>query len=152
MSWATTSDVLAITGTTVTDAEVTQAQYLVEMFADTNEDANNQIATKNLRLLKLAVAYQAAWIVQHPDVFSVIDVTSATQDGMSWTIGNPGSAVMAPLARMAIARLSWKRNRSVYIRPMGGRQNYIPQTLNTTNADLDDRRTDWHPLDDSYGY
>lgn len=150
MSWATTTDVLNMTGETVTEAEVTQAQYLVELFADVTEDSDSFIATKNLRLLKQAVAYQTAWMVQHPDVFSVIDVTSATQDGMSWLIGNPGSAVMAPLARMAIARLSWKRNRSIYIRPMGGRQNYIPNNLNTTNSDLDDRRTDWQPLDDSY--
>lgn len=149
MSWATTTDVLNMTGTTVTDAEVTQAQYLVEMFADVTEDSSDSgfVSSKNLRLLKLAVAYQAAWIVQHPDVFSVIDVTSATQDGMSWTIDNPGSAVMAPLARMAIARLSWKRNRSIYIRPMGGRRNYVPLTLNDEDVDLDENRTDWRPLD-----
>ncbi|MEU5197286.1 hypothetical protein AB0G86_25095 [Streptomyces scabiei] len=146
MSWATTTDVLAITGITVTDADITQAQYLVEMFAGTTEESDDFISDRNMRHLKLAVSYQTVWMLDHPDVFSAIDVTSATQDGLSWTISNPQQAVVAPLARMAIARLSWNRNRSVYIRPSSYRGDVIPQTLNTTNVDLDDRRTDWRPL------
>ncbi|MFJ4626176.1 hypothetical protein [Streptomyces sp. NPDC088847] len=140
-----------MTGTTVTEAQVSQAQYLVEMFAGTTEDSDTFIASRNLRHLKLAVAYQAAWMDTHPDLFSVIDVTSATQDGMSWVIGNIQSAVLAPLAKMAIARLSWMRNRNIYIRPMGGRASYEPQTLNTTSVELDERRDGWRPLDDLYG-
>lgn len=147
MSWATTSEVLAITRITVTEDDLTAAQFLIEMFADTTEDSNALIYPKNLRLLKMAVAYQAAWMTEHPDVYIAMDLTTATQDGMSWTVNNPQAAVLAPLAKMAINRLSWKRNRSVYIRPANARdRNYIPPTLNTTNADIDDYRTDWRPL------
>ena len=149
MAWATTSEVLAITRITVTDDDIAAAQFLIEMFADTTEESSNAglISTKNLRLLKLAVAYQAAWMTQHPDAYVTLDVRSVTTDGMSWTVDNPQSGVLAPLAKMAIARLSWKRNRSIYIRGLNGRSNYVPPTLNTTNADLDDMRTDWIPLD-----
>jgi hypothetical protein len=146
--------VLVITGLTVTQDQVTKAQYIIEMYADTTSEASDagHISSKNQRLLMLAVVYQTAWMVQHPDVFSVIDVTSATQDGMSWTIGNPTSAVLAPLAKAALARLSWKRNRNTYIRRRGGYgADRIPQTLNTTDVELDERRGDWKPLDGFYG-
>lgn len=149
MSWATTAEVLAITRITVTEDDLTAAQFLIEMFADTTEDSDALIYPKNLRLLKLAVAYQAAWMSEHPDVYVSMDLTSANQDGMSWTVNNPQAGVLAPLAKMAIARLSWRRNRSVYLRPGDTRtkKNYLPRTLNTTNAAADDYLTDWRPLD-----
>lgn len=151
MSWCTSIDVLNMTGIAVSQDNIDAAQFIIEMLADTTEDSGAFISSRNLRLLKLAVAYQSAWQTEHPDVFTTLDVRSVTTDGMSWTVDNPQAGVVAPLARMAISRLSWKRNRSIYIRPRGGRQNYVPQTLNTTDVNLDERRTDWRPLDDSYG-
>lgn len=116
MAWATAAETLTYTGITVTDAEVEQAQAMVEMFADVTEDANANMSSKNLRLLKMAVAYQAAWITEHPDVFTHVDVSTMLQDGLQFVSGHENAFVLAPMARRAIARLSWRRNRSIKVR------------------------------------
>lgn len=118
MAWATTAEVLTYTGITVTQAEVDQAQFIVELFSDTTEDASDQgfISSKNLRFLKMAVAYQAAWITEHPDLFTHVDVSTMLQDGLQYTQGHENAMLLAPFARRAINRLSWKRNRSIKVK------------------------------------
>ena len=115
MAWATTGEVLTYTGITVPEAELQQAQFMVEMFADVTEDA--VVSTKNLRFLKMATAYQAAWITEHPDLFTHVDVSTMLQDGLQFTRGHENATLLAPMARRAINRLSWRRNRSIKIRP-----------------------------------
>lgn len=132
MPWATTAETLAYTRITVTDEELDSAQAMVELFADVTEassDAGN-ISPKNLRLLKLAVAYQAAWMTSQPDLFTRSDVGLMTQDGISFTSPHANSGILAPMARRAIDRLSWRRNRNQRIRPM--------QPNNITTGTLED--------------
>jgi len=114
MAWATVGEVLTYTGIEVTTAEVEQAQFIVELFSDVTEEAT--ISTKNLRFLKMAVAYQAAWITEHPDLFTHVDVSTMLQDGLQFTRGHENATLLAPFARRAINRLSWKRNRSIKIK------------------------------------
>lgn len=143
MAWATTSDVTTYTGIVVTGAQVEQAQAIVELFADTTEEA--LISGKNLRLLKLAVSYQAAWITQHPDAFTNMDTTSISQDQVSATWLHANAAILAPLAKRALDRLSWKRNRALRIRRRG-EGTMIPRLLNATSAVADDNDPRWEPL------
>lgn len=143
MSWATTSDVIAYTGINATAAQVEQAQAVVELFADTTEEA--LISGKNLRLLKLAASYQAAWITQHPDAFTNMDTTSISQDQVSATWLHANAGILAPLAKRAIDRLSWKRNRAIRIRRRG-EGTMIPRLLNATSAVADDNDPRWEPL------
>jgi hypothetical protein len=147
VTWATASDVATYTGLPVTAAQVEQAQAVIELFADTTEDASDagNIKPKNLRLLKLAVAYQAGWITQHPDAFTNIDLTNFTQDQVSGTLTHASALVLAPLAKRCIDRLSWKRIRPLRI---GARTEpgHIPRTMNTTSAVLDDDDPRWQPL------
>ncbi len=118
MAWATVAETFTYTGITVTEAEVAQAQFIVELFSDTTEDASDEglISTKNLRFLKMAVAYQAAWITEHPDLFTHVDVSTMLQDGLQFTRGHENAMLLAPFARRAINRLSWKRNRNIKVR------------------------------------
>lgn len=118
MAWATAAETLTYTGITVTDAEVEQAQVIVELFSDTTEDASDAglISSKNLRFLKMAVAYQAAWITEHPDLFTHVDVSTMLQDGLQFVTGHENAFVLAPFTRRSINRLSWKRNRSLRVR------------------------------------
>lgn len=158
MSWATTAEVLTYTGITVTQANVNQAQFIVELFSDATEDASTAglISSKNLRFLKMAVAYQAAWITEHPDLFTHIDVSTMLQDGLQFTRGHENAFVLAPFARRAINRLSWKRNRSIKVkRPKrmtngGIRRIYYMGTIDHVNVDggaafynTDPDWTDW---------
>ncbi|MFD9464374.1 hypothetical protein [Streptomyces sp. NPDC060027] len=148
MAWATTSDVITYAGQNATAAQVEQAQALVEVFADTTEDASDagNIRPKNLRLLKLAVAYQAAWITQHPDAFTNIDVSQVQQDGVVATMQHNNALVLAPMAKRCIDRLSWRRTRALRIGRMAGAGSGIPRRMNLTSVDADDNDPRWRPL------
>jgi hypothetical protein len=147
MAWATIGETLDLTGIVVGNDNLTAAQGLIELFADTTEDASDagNISSKNLRLLKLAVAYQAAWLTNHPDAYVTIDVSNAQQDGLGYTLAHANSTIIAPLAKRAIDRLSWKRNRNIVIRR---RRNFYnePRTNGYSSAARDDNRSDWRPL------
>lgn len=147
MTWASISDVIAYTGVIATGEQITQAQAVIEMFADTTTDASDagNIAPKNLRLLKQAVAYQAAWITQHPDAFTNIDLTNFNQDQVSGTLAHANALILAPLAKRCIDRLSWKRIRPLRIGPRGG-YGQIPRTMNLTSATADDDDPRWRPI------
>jgi len=147
MSWATVQDVATYTGATATDPQIAQAQAMVELFADTTEDASDAglISTKNLRLLRMAVSYQAAWMQVHPDLFTHHDAQSVQQDSVAYTPPHANASLLAPLAKRCIDRLSWRRTRSLRVGPMaGGRR--IPRRMNTTDAVLDDHDPRWVPL------
>lgn len=147
MAWATTSDVITYTGVSATAAQVEQAQGVVEIFADVTEDASavGLISEKNLRLLKQAVAYQAAWITQHPDAFTNVDLSSFNQDQVSGTLRHDNALILAPLAKRCIDRLSWRRNRGLRIQRRGGYGN-IPARMNLTSAVADDDDPRWRPI------
>lgn len=147
MSWASTADVLTYTGSSVSQDTVDAAQAIVELFADTVENENVELSTKNLRLLKLAVAYQSAWMSAQPDLFTRTDVGLMTQDGVSFTSPHANSLILAPFARRAIARLSWMRTKNQRIRPM------LPKNFNrdfadptNNDADLEEGTSGWEPL------
>lgn len=147
MAWATPGDVAFYTGLTATPAQVEQAQGIVEVLADTTIEASDagNISPKNLRLLKQAVAYQAGWITQHPDVFTNIDLSNFNQDQVSGTLTHANALILAPWAKRCIDRLSWKRTRALRIgrrSSLGG----IPRTMNLTSAVADDDDPRWQPL------
>jgi hypothetical protein len=144
MAWATTGDAFTYTGATVTAAQVEQAQGVVEMFADVTEESIT-LAPKNLRLLKQAVAYQAAWITQHPDWATNMDTSSINQDQVSATFLHANAGILAPLAKRCIDRLSWNRNRGLKIRRRSD-AGQIPRVMNTTNAAADDNDPRWMPI------
>lgn len=109
--WATPAEVLSITKADVTEDEVTAAQFIVELFAHTTTTASDagNISTTNLRLLRMAVAYQATWMQAHPDVFTNVDLDSISQDGVAGTYQHVNAALLAPLAKRCVDRLSWRR-------------------------------------------
>lgn len=155
MAWATAAETLTYTGITVTDDEIEQAQAMVEMFADVTEDANANMKSKNLRLLKMAVAYQAAWITEHPDVFTHVDVSTMLQDGLQFVSGHENAFLLAPMARRAIARLSWRRNRSIKTRlpkrrTMRGLHqiDYLGTSYNLNGASIDRKGSAFDSGDD----
>lgn len=108
-AWATAANVLTLTGITVTDAEVLQAQAIIELFANTTTESSDAglISSRNLRLLQRATAFQAAWMTEHPDVYTNVDVTSFSQDGQSASQAHANAALLAPLAKRHLDRLSW---------------------------------------------
>lgn len=121
-SWAQASDVSNYTGVTVTDAQVMQAQVSIEILCGrTFAVPQVTMRVRDLYYLKLAVAFQAAWMSQQPDLFSRSDLSSISQDGMS-LVYDPATAgkavVCAPMARRAMKRLTWTQGRSLHTNPV----------------------------------
>ena len=107
--WATLGDVADITGKTVTTSERGIAVRSLETMLGLIEAVERpDIPDRDRYWLRLATAYQAAFVHDNPDLFSRADVTSASQDGESASFRNPDAHVLAPLARKAIRRLSWR--------------------------------------------
>jgi hypothetical protein len=126
-TWATISETLAYTRISVEQEDVEAAQAMIELFSDVvyeqtvDTSGTNLIGAKNLRLLKMAVAYQAAWMTQHPDLFTHTDIQSINQDGIFYVHSHENSYLIAPMARRALKRLSWMRNKNIRIRPSTNR-------------------------------
>ncbi len=143
MPWATPEDVLNVTRATVTDGEIMSAQFLVEIFAETTEEATEvgNVSSRNLRLLSLAVCYQATWMQAHPDIFTNVDLANLSQDGVSGQMAHANARLLAPLAKRCLDRLTWI-NEPLRVRLPG---EYIPDRSNRDSAAHDDSRA-WTPF------
>lgn len=113
--WADASDVARFTGAVVTIGDLTQAQDIIDLFSGTTFGAYNNISPKNLRLLNRAVCYQAAWMQARPDLYTHMDVQSASQDGASFTPAGENAQLLAPMADRWLRRLTW-RNKPLRVR------------------------------------
>ena len=116
--WATIADVKTKTGVDVTEYQRTTAVGVLETVTGLIEEVERpDVSDRDRYWLKLATCYQAAFVADHPDLFSRADVTSAAQDGESATFRNVDAHLLAPLARKAIRRLSWRSVPSTYRPP-----------------------------------
>lgn len=107
--WCTIENVAEITGITVTETQRNIAVRTLETMIGLIEDVDRpDINDRDLYFLKLATAYQAAFVSRSPDFFERADVTSASQDGESANFRNVDAHVLAPMARKSIRRLSWR--------------------------------------------
>ena len=107
--WATIADVTEITGKTVTEPDRLVAVHSLETIIGVIEAVDRpDISDRDRYWLKLATCYQAAFVLDNPDLFSRADVTSASQDGESANFRNVDAHLLAPLARKCIRRLSWR--------------------------------------------
>jgi hypothetical protein len=133
VTWASGSDVVALTGHPADDELLAQAQSLIELVIGRTEDtATAEITARDLDWLRRATAYQAVWMAGQPDLYTRLDVTQLAQDGMAATFRD-GALVLSPLAQSALKRLSWGQGgtRSVTVEPF---------------APMVQTRTRWRPL------
>lgn len=114
-SWAQAADVASITGVTVTDAQVMQAQAIIDMFSARTYDALSRIGTRDLHWLKLATAYQCVWMLSQPDLFTRLDFATIAAGSRPVQLKDD-SLRIAPFAAKALKRCSWLRSRSLHVR------------------------------------
>ncbi len=112
-NWASVAEVLAYTGSTVTDAQITAANGVIDLFAGVTDTTRANLGARDLRLLKQATAYQTVWQIGQVDPFTRTDVKTADQDGADFTLSHDDALLLAPLAKRCLDRLSWHRARSV---------------------------------------
>lgn len=121
--WATTADVLALTGATVTQTQLDQANSIIELHSGriyalsgvTDPNGVTNTGARDIEWMRRACAFQAAWMLSQPDMFSRLDLSAVTQEGRA--VGLKDHAlVLAPLAKRALARVSWLKSRSLHVR------------------------------------
>jgi len=114
-NWATADDVFSLTGATVTDDTLTKAQGVIDMFSGCPYTTSSRVNSRDRHWLKLAMSYQAAWIPRQPDLFGRMDFSGLTQDGNTITL-RENAALLAPMARQALKKVSWLKSRSLHVR------------------------------------
>lgn len=138
--WATIESIADVTGVTVTDRErKTATAIIVDLVGLIEGVTRPDITDRDLYFLGHAVAWEAVWIRDNPDLFSPADVVAASQDGESASFRNVDAHILAPLARKSIRRLSWKQP----TRP-GDRQRESGR-INVLDEDYDDSLA-WRPV------
>ena len=132
--WATLEQVATLTGKTVDEPTRALAAAAIELHTGLIEGVERKgLKDRDAYWLRLAVCFQAAWLMTQPDYLERNAVSSVSQDGQSATGGNPDWLTLAPLARKAIKRLSWRGARTIVVDD-GARRN----RLNVLSEEYDD--------------
>lgn len=127
-AWCTLDDVTTFTGASPEPVDLMRAQAAIDIHSGRSIDVAPRIWARDKHYLRLATAYQCAWQMAQPDLFTRSDVTQVSQDGANASL-HDGALTLAPLARRALRRVSWRQSRSVEARspfvsgsgyPLGG--------------------------------
>lgn len=138
-AWATPQEVIDVTGVTVTEQRLAQAQASIEMFSNRIYDDTTRIRPRDLYWLRLAVACQAAWEAGQYDLNTRLDTTNVQQDGAVATLN---SVTLGPRAKQALQRVSWMRSRTIHLRtPFES-----GQASRNPLVDSEDDDADWRPM------
>lgn len=124
---ATPAEVEAITGTAVEVTDIAKAQAILSVVTGVDFEVDAlPYAKRDIRHLTAAVVWQAAYVKTHAAqvdaaVVEVRQATSASANGVSVNYGEAVrgtlNGIVAPLAGMALRRLSWRGSRSVRMIP-----------------------------------
>lgn len=129
--FTTINDVKTITGKIVNAALVQRAQYAIETFIGKFEA--DITVDRDVEILKRAVAYQAAYMLNNEDVvFEQIAVQTTTQNDSSTTFkaGDTNSPFIAPMSVMVCKNLSFVKSRSIKT----GKISQVAATADWTNV------------------
>lgn len=144
--WAVLADVTSVTGKTVDAPTLALAVSSIELVTGLIASVERvDMTRRDAYWLRQAVCFQAAWIADTPDYLERNAVASASADGQSATGADADWLVIAPLAKRALKRLSWRGTRSIRPVPVDERgrirvpDRYVP-------LEVHDDVQAWRPL------
>lgn len=115
-TWATQDDVLALTAKATDGATLTAANLVIEVFSRRIYTiAAPNTGTRDLEWMKRAVAFEATWMPGQPDFWTRLDVSTIVEGRKAITLKEQ-TLLLAPMARIALSRVSWQKTRSIHIR------------------------------------
>lgn len=115
-TWCTVDDVLTVTNTAVSLDVLLRAGAMIDIAAARPYAMDHtRIGSRDLYFLRLACAYQAAWLVAQPDAYTRLDLTALGQN-RSITQFTPTAMTLASNAKKALKRVSWLKARSLHVR------------------------------------
>lgn len=135
MAWATTAEATSYTGVAISQEQLDLAQPIIDIFANISwaEDfVLTSLKNRDQRLLKLAVSYQAKWMADQIDVLNRTDVDNVSQDGMSFKNAHADAQLLAPLAKRALDKVSWRKARTINPKPSKGYRRNLEVTNDNT--------------------
>jgi hypothetical protein len=148
------ADAQAITRVSLDAPTLVQSQYLIGLAINRSLFEDAWVATlgsQDVQLLKMAVAFNAAALSAgdvSPLQPGVQSASSGDTSVAARPAGVPGGGFVAPLAAMALARLSWRRRNTLRAAPLvldewvaTGIGDFGPQTLTNDGSD-----SDWTPI------
>lgn len=114
--WALPADVLSLTGLNPTQTQVDQANGTIEVHAGKLYTLSSaHTGSRDTEWMRRAVAYQCAWMLAQPDMFQRLELQAVAASGRPVPIAAT-AITLAPLARRALARVSWMKSRSLHVR------------------------------------
>jgi len=105
-AWCSVADVLRFTGTAVEQIDVTVAQQWMEALIGRVWRATDS-SRSDFYWLTRATAWQALYVNAHPELKTMMDVASISQDGLSITFkgSSQSVAIYSPVALRFLSRL-----------------------------------------------
>lgn len=115
--FVTVDEVQDITSFEVDEAMVQLGQFIIEAYVGKREA--EVFDSGDLYLLRLATAYQAAYIKKNTStVFEQVGIREVTQDRFRMVMRSETDPYLSPLAKMACQRLSWFSSKSISTAPV----------------------------------
>lgn len=119
MTWATVEQVQAVTGETVSAADLAKASAMIDTKAGVTEDLPPEaITARDRKILERACCWQAPWVRDHPGLLT--EYSAATQTSASGVTDRRESItaiLYAPMTMLELRNLSWFGTRTEYIPP-----------------------------------
>lgn len=140
----TVEQVKESTGVDVTDAQIANAWGIISTLTGVDLTIEVPLLARDARALRTAVVWQAPYLKANPGLTDQPgNLTSASTNGVAVAYSaDQGSAgaILAPLARAALKRLSWRGIRVVRMRPAEYRDHPVQTIVE------DGRESDWRRL------
>lgn len=151
-TWTTAEQATAITNQSLTTGDLEAANAILEIWVGVTPDLKDRLRPRDVRLLEKAEAFQAAWMKHKPALLERSDTDRVIQDTLQYDKGDRDMHVMAPLAKAAVQRLSWRAARS--LDPLSPSQaaairgKFVAETMGTSLTDSDRLNgwSEWEPL------
>lgn len=123
-SLVTPQEAQVVHGVVVTQDQIDMAQIDVDIVAEIDLDDVDQVGRltdRDLKLIRYAISYQAAWRKSQIALTERTDVTeiagSASDGGVK--LRDELSLILAPMTRACLSRVSWKKRRTMPDRTRG---------------------------------
>lgn len=151
-TWAAPDDVTAITGVTgATDAQLTICGYIIDLYQNHDYANAGNIGWRDAKYLCQAVCYEYVWLQMQFDMFVRSDIT-AEMEGRRMVMLGEEALKLAPLARLALNRVSWRRTRSLHVKsPFQDGLSPISPDPDSAANDAYETWTNWDTGQPSFG-
>jgi|GEM_PF-5138028 len=140
-SWVTPAYVQQVTRVAVDETVVASAVSVISLLVNRDLSDESVFSVADQRNMKFAIAWQSAFMTSNPTALTEVQASSKKVSDVAVTYDTSAtkSSWLAPMARIALRKMSWKGSRTVQIGRLDDKVEY--QYLN----EAADAFTGWTP-------